>query len=165
MPAIIRIAPHSQEGTMAGKTILIIEDDTIHLEMLTTALAKHGFTVVTATEGNEALNRLCNAPVPDLILLDMLLPSGNFDGWWFLHQRQRIPALAAIPVVITTALIVASEAWAVSLDASGFLRKPFDAPALLAEIRRHLGETGQEQTPSPGVDSPLVKSGTDPDAG
>lgn len=143
---------------MAGKTILIIEDDTIHREMLTTALAKHGFTVVTATEGNEALNRLCNAPVPDLILLDMLLPSGNFDGWWFLHQRQRIPALAAIPVVITTALIVASEAWAASLGASGLLRKPFDAPALLAEVRRHLGDQGREQTPSPRTDSLVVKS-------
>src|SRR5690349_14758769 len=97
---------------MAGKTILIIEDDRLHREMLTTALAEQGFTVAPATEGNEALNRLSSRPIPDLILLDMLVPSGNFDGWWFLHQRQRIPALAAILVVIMTALIVASEAWA-----------------------------------------------------
>ncbi len=142
---------------MAGKTILIIEDNTLHREMLTTALGKQGFTVVTATEGNEALNRLSSRPTPDLILLDMLLPSGKFDGWWFLHQRQRIPALAAIPVVITTALIVASEEWAASLGAAGLLRKPFDASALLAEVRRHVSDTGRERTIFPQMDSPFVK--------
>lgn len=132
----------------AGKTILIIEDDNIHRELMTTTLSRHGFRVVTATEGNEALNRLSNAPVPDLILLDMLLPFGNFDGWWLLRQRERIPALAAIPVVITTALIVASEAWAKSLGAAGLLRKPFDAEDLLAEVRHHLGKRGRERTKS-----------------
>ena len=150
---------------MAGKTILIIEDNTLHREMLTTALTKQGFTVVTATEGNDALNRLSSSPVPNLNLLDMLLPSGNFDGWWFLHQRQRIPALAAIPVVITTALIVASEAWAVSLGAASLLHKPFDAAALLAEVRRHLDDTGREQTATPRMDFPVVKSGAAQDAG
>jgi CheY-like chemotaxis protein len=151
-----RPAPHSQEATMAGKTILIIEDDTLHRDMLTTALSKQGFSVVTATEGNEALNLLSSRPVPDLIFLDMLLRSGNFDGWWFLHQRQHIPALAAIPVVITTALIVASEEWAGSLGASGLLRKPFDSAALLAEVHRLLGDAGGEPTLSPCRDSPLA---------
>jgi twitching motility two-component system response regulator PilH len=128
---------------MTGKTILIIEDDTLHREMLTTALGEQGFTVVTATEGNEALNRLSSSRVPDLILLDMLVPSGNFDGWWFLRQRQRIPALAVIPVVIMTSLSVACEEWAASLGAAGLLRKPFDAAALLPEVRRQLGDTGR----------------------
>jgi CheY-like chemotaxis protein len=150
---------------MADKTILIIEDDTLHREMWTTALGNPGFTVVTATEGNEALRQLSNVPVPHLILLDMLVPSGNFDGWWFLHQRQRIPALAAIPVVIMTSLSVACEEWAESLGAVGLLRKPFDAAALLAEVRRHLGDTAREQTLSPRLDSRFVKSSTAHDVG
>jgi CheY-like chemotaxis protein len=150
---------------MADKTILIIEDDTLHREMMTTALGNQGFPVVTATEGNEALRQLSNVPVPDLILLDMLVPSGNFDGWWFLHQRQRIPALAAIPVVIMTSLSVACEEWAESLGAAGLLRKPFDAAALLAEVRRHLGDAGREQTLSPRLDSRFVKSSAAHDVG
>ena len=150
---------------MAGKTILIIEDDTLHREMLTTALGEQGFTVVTATEGNEALNRLSSSRVHDLILLDMLVPSGNFDGWWFLHQRQRIPALAAIPVVIMTSLSVACEEWAESLGAVGLLRKPFDAAALLTEVRHHLGDTAREQTLSPRLDSRFVKSSVAHDGG
>jgi CheY-like chemotaxis protein len=150
---------------MAGKTILIIEDDTLHREMMATALATQGFTVVTATEGNEALNRLSNSRVPDLILLDMLVPSGNFDGWWFLCQRQRIPALATIPVVITTALLVSTKAWAASLGAAALLRKPFNAATLLFEVRRHLDDPGQELTILSPMDSSDVKSGAAHDAG
>ena len=126
-----------------GKTIWIIEDDTIQREVLATQLRQQGFTVVTAPEGYEALKRLSSGPVPDLILLDMLIPSGNSDGWWFLRQRQHIPTLAAVPVVIMTSLSVACEAWAASLGAAGLLRKPFEAGALLAEMRRCLGEAVQ----------------------
>jgi CheY-like chemotaxis protein len=128
---------------MAGKTILVIEDDTIHREMLAAQLRGQGFRVLTAPEGNEVLNRLSDGPVPDLILLDMLLPSGERDGWWFLNQRQRTPALASVPVVIMTSLSVACEAWAASLGAAGLLRKPFDATTLQAEIRYCLGEAVQ----------------------
>ncbi len=73
---------------MLGKTVLVIEDDSIQREMLATELGHQSFTVVTATEGNEALNRLSSDSVPDLILLDMLVPSGEHDGWWFLNQRR-----------------------------------------------------------------------------
>jgi len=125
---------------MTGKTIWIIEDDTIQREMLTTELRQHGFTVVTAAEGSEALNRLHLGPIPDLILLDMLLPSGERDGWWFLNERQHIPALASVPVVIMTSLSVACEEWATSLGAVGILRKPFDVETLLAEIQHRFGE-------------------------
>jgi CheY-like chemotaxis protein len=126
-----------------GKTLLIIEDDTIQREMLSTELRQHGFTVVTAPEGNQALNWLSSGLVPDLILLDMLLPSGERDGWWFLKERQRIPALAAVPVIIMTSLSVACAAWAASLGAAGLLRKPFEADSALAEIRHCLGEAVQ----------------------
>jgi CheY-like chemotaxis protein len=126
-----------------GKTILIIEDDAIQREMLATQLRKQDFTVVTAPEGNNALHRLSSGPVPDLILLDMLVPSGNYDGWWFLRQRQRISELTAVPVLIMTWLSVTCEAWAVSLGAAGLVRKPFDPTALKAEIRHFLGDIVQ----------------------
>ena len=128
---------------MAGQIIWIIEDDTIQREALATELRQHGFTVVPAKEGSEALNRLPRGPLPDLILLDMLLPSGERDGWWFLKERQHIPALTPVPVVIMTSLSVACEEWATALGAAGLLRKPFDAENLLAEIQHRLGETVQ----------------------
>jgi CheY-like chemotaxis protein len=125
---------------MAAGAILVIEDNTIQRVELVTTLHRQGFRVVTATDGNEALNRLTSAPIPDLILLDMLNPAGHGDGWWFLEQRKRIPALASVPVIVTTSLPGACQGWATSLGAAGLVRKPFDPPALLAEIRRCLGD-------------------------
>ena len=121
---------------MAASTILVIEDNPIQREQLVTILHHHGFRVLTATDGNEALNLLSSRPVPDLILLDMLILDGYFDGWWFLEQRQRFPALASVPVIITTALTIASQEWATAMGAAGLLRKPIEAEALLLEIRR-----------------------------
>jgi len=123
---------------MAAGTILVIEDDIIQREGLATMLRRQGFTVLTSLDGNDALNKLSNGPVPDLILLDMLNPSGYGDGWWFLEQCQHLPALSAVPVIILTAFPFANKAGAVSLGAAGLLRKPFEAEALLLEIRRCL---------------------------
>jgi CheY-like chemotaxis protein len=126
---------------MSAGIILVIVVNPIQREELVTILHQEGFRVLTASDGNEALNWLSSHHVPDLILLDLLMPSGTFDGWWLLKQRQRIPELAAVPVIILTALSLASKALAVSLGASGFLRKPVEAEALLAEIRRCLSMT------------------------
>lgn len=131
---------------MPGKTVLIIEDDDIQREVLATELGQQGFTVVTATEGNEALNRLSSDSVPDLILLDMLVPSGEHDGWWFLNQRQRTPVLASVPVFIMTSLSVACKEWAASLGAAGLIRKPFEVEPLLDEIQHYLGEKVNDES-------------------
>jgi CheY-like chemotaxis protein len=128
---------------MAGSTILVIEDNSIQREGLVIVLRQHGFTVLTVAGANEALSKLSSGPMPDLILLDMLVPAPGGDGWWFLQQRQRIPALAAAPVIVTTALAVASLEWADSLGAAGLIRKPFDVDPLMAEIRRCLNDKGQ----------------------
>jgi hypothetical protein len=73
----------------------------------------------------------------------MLVPSGEHDGWWFLNQRQRIPVLASVPVVIMTSLSVACEEWAVSLGAAGLIRMPFEVEPLLADISCFLGNKSQ----------------------
>lgn len=125
---------------MTADTILVIEDDTIQRVELAATLQRRGFRVLTATDGNEALNQLSSRPVPDLILLDMLIPSGCGDGRWFLEQRQHIPELTAVSVIIVTSLSEASKEWAASLGAAGLLRKPFEATALLDEIRRCLSK-------------------------
>lgn len=126
---------------MAGKTVLVIEDDTLQREVLATELYQHGLTVITSTDGGDAVNRLASRPIPNLILLDMLIPTGDHDGWWFLEQRKHIRELATVPVVIMTSLSVACEEWAVSLGAAGLIRKPFDADLLPDEILRYLTAT------------------------
>ncbi len=128
---------------MPGSTVLVIEDNDIQGEGLVVVLRQQGFTVLTAAGANEALSQLSRDPIPDLILLDMLIPAPGGDGWWFLQQRQRVPALASVPVILTTALAVASLEWAASLGAAGIVRKPFDANPLMAEINRCLEDKSQ----------------------
>jgi two-component system phosphate regulon response regulator PhoB len=125
---------------MTAGTILVIEDNAIQRLALVTTLHRQGFRVLTATDGNDALNRLSNGSIPDLILLDMLIPTGHGDGWWFLEQRTGIPALASVPVIITTSLPSASAEQTSSLGADRFVRKPFEDESLLAEIRRCLAD-------------------------
>lgn len=123
---------------MANRTILIVEDNTIQREGLAMILRQRGFSVLPAADGQEAMGLLEKAD-PDLVLLDMLIPKEEADGWWFLKQRRKIPRLASIPVLITTAMTVASKEWANSLGAVELIRKPIDFDPLVAAIQRCLG--------------------------
>jgi CheY-like chemotaxis protein len=123
---------------MAGETILIIEDNTIQREGLAVVLRQQGFSVLSAANGRKALE-LLDQDVPDLIVLDMLISETDSDGWWFLKQRLQVPRLAAVPVLIMTALRVASDEWAASLGAAGLIRKPCEVEPLMAAIRPFLG--------------------------
>src|SRR5437867_3435961 len=80
---------------------------------------REGYSVVKSLSGKEARDYLSTEPAPDLILLDMMMP--RHDGWQFLNQRKGSPSQAAIPVVIITALGIASPEWAASLGAGGLL--------------------------------------------
>jgi CheY-like chemotaxis protein len=123
-----------QPDPLQGKLILVVEDNEVVREGLAVVLGRFGCRVSLAADGSEALALLRGGLRPHLILLDMLTP--GLDGWGFLDQRRRDPELAGIPVVITTALGVASEEWAAALGAVGLLRKPVQTELLLDEVRR-----------------------------
>jgi len=122
---------------MSAKTILIVEDNAIQREGLAVVLQKEGYTVLVAADGKEASDML-RVGVPDLILLDMMMPAP--DGWHLMQLWKHYPALASVPVFIVTGLGIASDEWAASLGARGLLRKPVEMEPLLAAVRRCLGE-------------------------
>jgi CheY-like chemotaxis protein len=121
-------------GTLAGLTVLVVEDNRILREGLAVVLREEGCTVALAADGKEALACLRSQPPPAVVLLDMMMPV--VDGWQFLKERRQTPALASVPVLIMTGLGIANAEWAASLGAAGLLRKPVEPEALLAEIRR-----------------------------
>ena len=124
---------------MSEKTILIVEDNEVQREGLAVVLRKEGYNVIAAVGGGDAVAILDRVATPNLILLDMMIPPP--DGWRFMAMRKKIPALAAAPVVIITALGVAHEEWAKSLGARELIRKPVETEALLQCVRRSLGES------------------------
>jgi CheY-like chemotaxis protein len=87
---------------MAKHKILVVDDDRDIREVLSETLADAGHDVVTATNGQEALEVLREGgPAPCLVLLDLMMPV--MDGYVFLERRKQDPALAAIPVAVITA--------------------------------------------------------------
>jgi two-component system response regulator CpxR len=87
---------------MTHGPILIVDDDVDIREVLAEALEDHGFDVVTAADGLEALTLLRSmAAPPSVILLDLMMPVMN--GYEFLEERRKDAVLASIPVAIITA--------------------------------------------------------------
>ena len=81
--------------------ILLAEDDRILRKAATARLRQHGFTILTAEDGEEAL-RLARAEAPDLVLLDLIMP--KMQGFEVLRALKADPATASIPVVVLSNL-------------------------------------------------------------
>ncbi len=84
-----------------AKTILIIEDDKFLRELIVKKLKEEGYQAVEAVDGEEALVKVKES-LPDLILLDLILP--GVDGFEVLRQIKQDSSLAPIPVIILSNL-------------------------------------------------------------
>jgi CheY-like chemotaxis protein len=82
------------------KSILVVDDEAVVVEIAKRRLEDRGFEVQTAGDGNEAFLRL-KLKIPDLILLDIQMP--NMNGYTFIMERAKIPEYTNIPVVVLTA--------------------------------------------------------------
>ena len=122
---------------MATKRILLVEDDTGILSTIADILVGEGYFVASATNGKEALGTLRQGhPLPDLILLDLMMPVMN--GWQFRDAQRQDPALAAIPVVVISAATNLQQS-AASIGAAGCLKKPLTLEALLEMVTKICG--------------------------
>src|SRR4051812_18955050 len=109
-------------------TILIVEDNTVMLEGLAIILRRNGYEVLTAENGQKAIECLQGGRKPDLILLDMLMPI--LDGWHFLDQLRQVLKDTTTRVVVSTGCNLTRE-WAETHGCVGFIRKPFDEALLI----------------------------------
>lgn len=116
--------------------VLIVDDEPDLRQLTADLLTCHGYNVVLAQHGQEAIERLCEH-CPDLVLLDLNMPVMN--GWQFRAEQERLhePNLANIPVLIFTSADRADE-HAATLNAVGVIEKPFDADRLLNAVRTAL---------------------------
>lgn len=129
--------------------ILIVEDIPHVLELLEITLKFKGYKVVTARNGEEALDVVTHE-LPALILTDILMP--KLDGFALAQQLRRNPRTKEIPIVFISATFITPEdkAFALSLGAVTFLEKPIDAPELLLTVAEILsGEALKPPDPLP----------------
>jgi two-component system response regulator (stage 0 sporulation protein F) len=121
--------PNTVDGAAAA-TLLVVEDDPDHSERACRMLTEDGYRVVAAMHGREALERLRSEPMPALILLDLRMPV--MDGWGFMAEMKQDPALASIPVIVTTQ--GGDRVLSSAPVAAGYLDKPIDRVRLLQTI-------------------------------
>jgi CheY-like chemotaxis protein len=107
--------------------LLVVEDDDDVLEAYIDVLGDEGHEVVTARNGQEALDRLRSGLLPQIILLDLMMPV--MDGFEFRAQQLADPAIAGVPVVVLTAGAVTDRVR--ELHPLACLTKPFDLEELL----------------------------------
>jgi CheY-like chemotaxis protein len=128
--------------------VLVVEDDDDLREVVVSTLARVGYRVLGARDGQDALAQLANERDVALILLDLMMP--RMSGWEFRRQQLDDARLAKIPVVVMSATQTL-EAAAISAD--GLLRKPLSFASLVNTVERYARSGGE---PRPRRDGPLA---------
>ena len=122
--------------TSHAATILIVDDSPENLMVLTDLLSPT-YRVLAAQSGEKCLRIATGKTLPDLILLDVMMP--GMDGYEVLKQLRTSPETSRIPVVLLTALADSqSEEYGLSLGAADYITKPIKPAIVQARVRTQL---------------------------
>lgn len=130
---------HEAYPNMAKK-VLVVDDEGRLVSLLEAYLSQEGFSVVTATDGREALFQ-ARQEKPDLIILDIMMP--EMDGLEFmrLHRKER-----ETPIILLTARVEEDDrVIGLELGADDYVTKPFRPRELMARVRAVLRRSGQTE--------------------
>jgi twitching motility two-component system response regulator PilH len=116
--------------------IMIVDDSPTEVHVMKTALEKHGFQTMSASDGTECLT-LAREVRPDLIFMDVVMPGLN--GFQTTRTLSRDPVTKSIPIVMVTTKDQESDRiWGMRQGAVGYLVKPVDASDLVAKANEVL---------------------------
>jgi twitching motility two-component system response regulator PilH len=118
--------------------IMIVDDSPTEVHVMKTALEKHGFQTLSASDGSECLT-LAREVRPDLIFMDVVMPGLN--GYQATRTLRRDPITKSIPIVIvSTKNQETDRIWGMRQGAVDYLVKPVDATDLVAKAQEVLRE-------------------------
>ena len=136
---------------MVDQTILVVDDERNIIELARMYLEQDGYAVISASDGQTALNRIL-AGEPDLVVLDLMLP--ELDGWEVCKQAR---AQSDVPIIMLTARdedvdkIVGLE-----LGADDYMTKPFNPRELVARVKAILRRSVSAPRDAPDVAPPIT---------
>jgi twitching motility two-component system response regulator PilH len=117
--------------------VLIVDDSETQLFSLTKIVEDAGHEVITATNGEEGVEK-ATAEIPDLILMDVVMPGLN--GFQATRKISKNKSTADIPVIfVTTKDQETDRIWGMRQGASAYITKPVDKKTLLAAMKKALG--------------------------
>lgn len=116
--------------------VLLVEDNELNRAMMIRRLSRAGFEVLTAADGQQALDAM-QTQRPDVVLMDMNLPV--LDGWTASRRAKADAALRDIPIIALTAHAMdADRENALDAGCNDYATKPVDFPGLLIKIEKLL---------------------------
>jgi CheY-like chemotaxis protein len=122
--------------TLQSQTILIVDDNSTNLEVLSETLTRFGYQVSVAMDGESAIEQIKYHP-PTLILLDIMMP--GIDGFETCQRLKRDPASQNIPIIFMTALSdTENKVRGFSVGAVDYITKPFQREEVLARVQVQL---------------------------
>jgi diguanylate cyclase (GGDEF)-like protein len=128
-------------------TVLVVDDDAAVAQFIETNLRTEGFDVLVAHDGLEGL-RLINTALPDLALVDVLMP--DIDGIEVVRQLRSTAATASLPVIMLTSTSLSSDkVVGLRAGADDYLVKPFDTLELITRVRSTLRRNADMRAVSP----------------
>ena len=122
------------------KKVLIVDDEEDMLKVLGKRLTVSGYSVITATNGRDAIV-LAHSQHPDIIVLDVVMP--GMDGGEVVAELKKHPSTRSIPVILLTAIFSKAEEEKYNSMVGGniTLAKPLDAEKLLDHMKKLLDST------------------------
>jgi two-component system alkaline phosphatase synthesis response regulator PhoP len=132
---------------MSKGKILVVDDEIYIVHILDFSLGMEGYEVVTALDGEQALEKL-KTEKPDLIVLDIMMP--KLDGYEVCKAIKSDPETRQIPVILLSAKgRNVDQKMGFDVGADDYITKPFSPRKLVERINQLLGQTVTErQTPS-----------------
>jgi DNA-binding response OmpR family regulator len=116
--------------------ILIVDDQPMNVDILQTRLGVHGYELLTAYDGEEALAK-ARAALPDLILLDIMMP--KIDGIEVCRRLKADTSVPFMPIIMVTAKAdIKDVVTGLESGADEYLTKPVDQAALVARVKSML---------------------------
>ncbi|MDI1282901.1 MAG: HAMP domain-containing protein [Reyranella sp.] len=125
---------HSSDEVLAGRTVLVVDDDTRNIFALSSALERRGMNVLTATTGREAISLLEASPEVAIVLMDIMMP--EMDGYETIALIRGNPAFRRLPIVALTAKAMKGDREkCLEAGASDYLAKPVNTEQLFSALR------------------------------
>jgi signal transduction histidine kinase/CheY-like chemotaxis protein len=125
---------HDVNAVLAGKKVLLVDDDIRNIFAMTSILERHRMTVVSAENGRDAIAALHGTPGIDVVLMDIMLP--ELDGYETMRAIRGSAGFKSLPIVAVTAKAMKGDREkCIEAGASDYLAKPIDTEQLLALLR------------------------------
>ena len=126
---------------MANSKILVVEDSPTYLRKIADVLQGHGYDIITAVDGEEALEKAVQEN-PRLIVLDVILPKKN--GFQVCRQLKTAPATQDIKILMITSKSQDSDRfWGLKQGADEYMTKPFEDNELVTTLAKLLAQNDQ----------------------